>query len=230
MRPLENSLVIPDSIPDGYRTSDTGRFHRTLYKRERLPAPLQGGAEKERFGGGETGGQESQPRPPEASAVRIPEPVDAPPASPKPDDSLDAWRARLALTCPGCGLRSVVAGICSVCGSKKSRCPVTGARRDIELRETVCETREWPRVRYPSPRREARSPRARRRLPGASMRRRTAYGVTRTPRARLRAAQRDSGTTTPRPRLRDPVTDNPGDTHVRASERPDRPDRTAHHR
>ena len=35
------------------------------------------------------------------------------------DDELEVWRERLALTCPGCGLKAIDGGICTVCGASK---------------------------------------------------------------------------------------------------------------
>jgi hypothetical protein len=43
-------------------------------------------------------------------------------------DSLEAWTARLALTCPGCGCKSIVDGLCSKCGARK-RAPSEGGAR-----------------------------------------------------------------------------------------------------
>jgi hypothetical protein len=45
----------------------------------------------------------------------------AAPAHPELADDLDAWRRRLANVCPACGCKSIVGGVCSVCGATKSR-------------------------------------------------------------------------------------------------------------
>lgn len=56
----------------------------------------------------------------------------------EPDD-LAVWVARLALTCPGCGLRTIVDGRCTTCGSLKVP-PAAAAHMAPELEpETIQE-------------------------------------------------------------------------------------------
>lgn len=42
-------------------------------------------------------------------------------ALPSASEALGAWEALLSSTCPGCGCKSIVDGVCSKCGASKSR-------------------------------------------------------------------------------------------------------------
>jgi hypothetical protein len=75
------------------------------------------------------------------------------PSTPLPEvDGLEAWRERLANTCPGCGLKKLNSdGRCTVCGSRKNR-PSPDCRSAAESLSRRTTSPETPRIPQESPR------------------------------------------------------------------------------